>query len=116
MSSENGWAMDVARIEHDGGSRIEPPFSESWDDLTKLEWHAGVARVETGLPISVKPGAITINDIPQDGWYSITIASSSHSAFTYDQAWIYMSGIITGHKSTIAKQSRDEGKTHDEGR
>lgn len=111
MSREHGWAMDVARVEHEGGSHIEPPLSESWDDLTKLEWHAGVVRADTGLPITVKAGAVTINDVPQDGWYSITIASSSHSAYTYDQAWIYMSGIITGHKATVAKQSRDGGES-----
>lgn len=105
MSDRYG-RMDVQRIEHDHGSRIEPPLSEQWSDLDKLEWLAGVVHADTGLDITVKPGALLLNDVPQASYYSINLRSSSHSAFTYGDAWVYMSGVITGHKAARRQEQR----------
>ncbi len=42
--------MNVTRVNHGGGSHVEPPFDESWNDLTKLEWATAVSLADAGLP------------------------------------------------------------------
>lgn len=45
--------MEVRRVEHIGGSHIEPPLDQAWTDFDKLRWCAGVVLADSGLHIRV---------------------------------------------------------------
>lgn len=86
------------RIHTDRGSHIEPPLDPSWDDLTKLRWHAGVVAADTGLRVEVRDGAAldakTLR--PRPGCYSVNVGGSSAAAYSFHEAWTYLSGVSTG--------------------
>lgn len=45
LQENDGMSYDpptVRRVFTQGGSHIEPPFDENWDNLTKLRWQAAV--------------------------------------------------------------------------
>ncbi|MFC8278454.1 hypothetical protein ACFUJR_39305, partial [Streptomyces sp. NPDC057271] len=87
--------MNVTRVHTQRGSHIEPPLDPNWDNLTKLRWHAAVVAHETGLTVEVEPQ-------PEASDYSVTIVgSSSAAAYTYREAWVYLSGIGVGHGAAL---------------
>jgi hypothetical protein len=87
----------VARIETGDGSHIEPPLDQSWDEATKLAWHAAAVAADTGLRIHVHDEAASNADgreIP--GWYALSIGHTGCSAMDYGTAWTYLNGVVTG--------------------
>lgn len=106
MSDHEG-RMNVRRVQDDRGSHIEPPINEEWDDLTTLRWLAGVVHADTGLDIRVNSGGLIVDGVPQDDCFNIVLGSSSASAFAFDSAWTYISGVSAGHRAThCQEQSR----------
>lgn len=96
--------MEVQRIIHEGpygptGSHIEPPFEESWSELEKLQWKAGVVKADTGLHVQVTEGGVSVKRlgrwVPLKGVYGLTIDHSlAVSSMPYRDAWTYMNGMM----------------------
>lgn len=45
--------MEVVRVKTERGSHIEPALDESWTELDKLRWNAGVLKADTGVVIRI---------------------------------------------------------------
>lgn len=89
----------VKRIETGfGSSRIEPPFDSRWDTKEKMAWHAAVAEIDSGLTIEI----YSETDVLGHTFFSVNVGTSSVTATTYERAWIYINGVVTG-----AEQLRD---------
>ena len=44
--------LDVKRVQTtSGGSHIEPPLQDTWSEIEKLRWHAGVVLVDSGVRV-----------------------------------------------------------------
>jgi hypothetical protein len=97
--------LTVRRVQDEHGSHIEPPLGQSWDNSTKLEWHAAVVALDTGLDIEIGPGALRV--MRRGIWhaepdtYSVNImagggTTTSCSALNYHEAWIYLNGVRAG--------------------
>lgn len=85
--------MPVRRVEHAGGSHIEPPLDESWTDFHKLVWLAGVVEEDSGLRIRVTewthPGRFSISgETPGRSW--------SRGGGTFAETWRTMSDLSMG--------------------
>lgn len=99
MSAET---MTVTRVRTDHGSHIDPPFDHTWDDLTKLCWHAGVTAADTGLQVSVSPAYSRYKPnrwspwITEHGVYNVNIGYSTCGPMNYDRAWAYLNGVSAG--------------------
>lgn len=93
--------MEVRRIADGSGSHIEPPLEQSWSDLEKLRWHAGVVLADTGVRVGV-----TTNSASHKNWrgdwvidrdmYSLNVGRASYSAYRYDDAWTFIIGVSAG--------------------
>ena len=96
--------MDVTRIEDATGSHIEPPLDETWDDLTKLTWHAAVITHDTGIPIHVGyyggRYGIQVGDARSGGSHSL-------GGRSYDSAWTLIVGIHLGAQAAQGQASND---------
>lgn len=96
--------MNVTRVRDTTGDHIEPPLDESWDDLTKLRWHAAVVAHETGLSITVEDGARRTQDgTPIRGWYGLSVGPIGSAAFTFDGAWTYLNGVSAGAVAAVRR-------------
>ncbi|MFD4740589.1 hypothetical protein ACFWNQ_24975 [Streptomyces virginiae] len=80
--------MIVHRIRTDRGSHIEPALDPAWPDATKLQWHAAVTALDTGLPIHVHVAARSE--------YGLTVGNTGAAPFTYREAWEYLNGASAG--------------------
>lgn len=99
--------MDVTRVQHDHGSRIEPPLNPSWPDSVKLEWEAAVVAHDTGLSVSVTPARsqtwskLLRRWVDDHGLYDITVGSATSGPHSYQQARDCLHGVSLG-----ARQAR----------
>ncbi len=91
------------RIVHtERGSTPLPPMDDQWDKLTKLQWHAAVARERSGIAFNVSPASYRVGRIKQRGYYNVSLRypdgqfASSIGPITYDQAWMYINGVEAG--------------------
>ena len=93
-------AITVRRIEerrNDGiHETVIPPLEQSWDDLTKLHWKAAVANLDTGLNVRILEGGYWIDEVKQDGYYSIQVGNSSSGPHSYRDAWKFINGVVIG--------------------
>lgn len=91
--------MIVSRVHTDGGSHIEPPLNQAWDDYTKLQWHAAVVAHDTGL-------TIRIHKQFRRGQYGVQIVGySGAGSFDFRSAWVYISGVDAGAHTTTPKET-----------
>lgn len=93
--------MAVQRVADESGSHIEPPLDQSWDELTKLRWHAGVVEADCGVRAYIMPGALTTPGLFGSfrvHWnqYAIRIGNRSHSSFPFSEAWTFLNGVESG--------------------
>lgn len=84
--------MTVRRIHTENGSRIEPPFDESWPPQRRLEWWAAVTALDTGLNVEIRPRA-------RHDTYSVIAGNTSTSPLQYRDAWTYLTGFSAGARS-----------------
>jgi ABC-type Fe3+ transport system substrate-binding protein len=99
--------MEVQRVHEGNGSHIEPPLEQSWDDLTKLRWHAGVVKADSGVAAHIMPGAMSEKAVLgvvgpyRTRWdiYAIRVGNASHSAYTFREAWDFLNGVETGARA-----------------
>ena len=101
--------MTVARIRDDRGSHIAPPLEQSWSDLEKLRWQAGVVLVDSGVRVRISDDARASSngvDIPVLG---ILIGRSSTSR-TFRAAWDYLNGVSAGACEAIRQADNGEAQ------
>jgi hypothetical protein len=77
------------------GSAVEPPLDPSWDDRTKLAWHAAVTSCDTGhsVRVEVLPGRF------RDSYrlsYGGDAVVGQVSPLSFIEAWSVVSGIAIG--------------------
>jgi hypothetical protein len=93
--------MTVRRVHDDTGTHIEPEFDQTWDEETKLRWHAAVVAHDTGLAIRVHPHTdsfgrtqygLNIGEINQGGQTSLCMRP-------YYDAWDALSHISIGARA-----------------
>lgn len=101
----------VRRVQDNGGSHIEPPFNEKWDDLIALRWQAAVVEVDTGLRVRVSGGG---HEVKRRGrWvsvsdsYSLQVGACSVGSFDFKSAWSFLSGVSVGAEVVSAEPGRD---------
>ena len=104
-------ALTVTRVRTDTGTHIEPPLDESWDDHTKLCWHAAVIMCDCpGIKVQVKTGGLKRKrfrkwvEVP--GVYNIMVGHSSAAPFTYREAWDYLNGVQIGWEAAQAGEDK----------
>lgn len=101
--------MNVTRVETDSVSRVEPPFDNAWDDLTKLEWQAAVASLDTGLLVTVTV-ANTGSWRTVKRFFNVGCGSSSSSSssgpYDYREALMVLIGISIGAGCEAAAVTR----------
>jgi len=87
--------VKTTRITTGRGSHIVPPLDQDWSALLKLEWHASIASMDTGLEIRVSQ---TDKSFPST--YMVTIVgASAHSDCPFDAAWTLINGIASGGRA-----------------
>lgn len=94
--------MEVRRVEHKGGSRIEPPVKESWDDFTKLRWKAGCVLADAGVRVTVRRSWLN----PRR--YMLCTSVSGFSDSSADHCWTLLTGIEAGAKAALREVDRGE--------
>ncbi len=93
--------MTVEYHRADGRGWPEPALDQSWDEVTKLRWKAGVVLAETGVSVTVVTNSSLRKNLlghwkPERGVFSLGIGNSSHSAYTYREAWDFLNGVAAG--------------------
>jgi hypothetical protein len=94
--------MKVARIETENGSHIEPPLDQTWDNLTKLRWHAAVVMEDTGYLVDIEIEESDYSTrtlgvwVRNRGYYDIRIAGTVSGPHSFDGAWDYLTGVSAG--------------------
>lgn len=88
-----GEPMEVRRVDHAGGSRIEPPLDQSWTDFDKLRWCAGVVLADAGIYIRVTrwnhPQKYSLSgETPTRSW--------SHSDGNFYETWRAITNLGMG--------------------
>ncbi|GGU62711.1 hypothetical protein [Streptomyces lavendofoliae] len=92
--------MNVARVQTESGSRIEPPLDPDWDEHTKLLWKAAVVALDAGLQVTVTDGGYSEwhkgawHAVP--GRYCIRVGTSSNAAYSFREAWCFLTGVSVG--------------------
>lgn len=93
-------AMMVIRVQEEFGSRVEPPFREDWDDLTKLQWHAALTTYDSGLDVSVEIAGVRRRELGRwidvTGMFNVRCGGTSVGPNTYHGAVDVMTGIGIG--------------------
>ncbi|MFF3998538.1 hypothetical protein ACFYX8_35180 [Streptomyces cyaneofuscatus] len=97
--------MIVTRVHETGGSHIEPPLDQAWDDLTKLTWKAAVVTLDTGLDIAATEAEYFSNGVRQQGFYNIAVGSSSTGPLDFRSTWDYLNGVSTGATQTTRRRA-----------
>lgn len=97
--------MKVTRVKDATGTHIKPPLDQTWDEETKLRWHAAVVAHDTGLTVGLHPHADALGRT----WYGITIGEidkggqSSLAGGPYRDAWDLLSHVSIGAQAVIAR-------------
>lgn len=94
----------VTRIAHEGGgSHVEPPLDQAWDELTKLRWHAEVVAVDTGKRCEVRGAKYRIDDRLQVGFFNVHYRGKCGVAvqgpMDFRSAWDWLNGFAAGAKA-----------------
>jgi hypothetical protein len=87
----------------------EPPLDETWSDLDKLRWHAGVLQARTGLHLKITTGGYQINGQTirnRYGWSML--AAGGGGSYDFNEMWTYINGIERGCKAYRLHQSTKE--------
>lgn len=88
--------MKVSRIETQNGSQVIPELDQAWDNLTRLRWKAGIAALDTGLPIHLDHADIRADrEGPSLRGFVVQVGTLS-TALDFDEAWHYLEGIRVG--------------------
>jgi hypothetical protein len=89
------------------GHRVNPPYDESWDEITKLRWFAALIGHRTGVQVRVaqrtKVKEVDSNTGPgTDRFFTFTYQiSTQRMEYTdtpapYDVTWAWLSGLEAG--------------------
>lgn len=96
--------MRVERVAMESGSRVEPPMDPAWDDLTKLQWLAAVAELDTGLSVSVEPAGVRRRRFGQwhnvGGLYNVRCRNTVAGPFSYTETDSLLFGVSFGARVT----------------
>lgn len=88
--------LDVKRVQTtSGGSHIEPPLQDTWSEIEKLRWHAGVVLVDSGVRVTINDSerySVNGRDVPVIG---IQVGNTMTSK-RFDDAWNYLNGVSAG--------------------
>ena len=75
------------------GHRVDPPYVDNWDELTKLRWFAALIGNRTGVQVRVRQldgeDALAYQISTQRMEYTDTPAS-------YEVTWAWLSGLEAG--------------------
>jgi len=88
--------MIVTRVHEAGGSHIEPPLDQAWDELTRLTRKAAAVTLDTGLDIAVTEAKYFSNGVRQQGFYNTVVGSSSTGPCSFRSTWDYLNGVSIG--------------------
>jgi hypothetical protein len=102
--------MHVVRVQDDTGTHIEPALDQTWDEVTKLRWHAAVVAHDTGLRIELHP------HLGEDGHYQYGVnigeidggGLSSFNVGAYLDAWYALTHISIGAESVRRAIAHEE--------
>ncbi|MBI0293317.1 hypothetical protein JBE04_02080 [Streptomyces sp. PRKS01-29] len=91
--------LTVTRTHDATGSHIEPPLDQSWDEPTKLAWHAAVIAHDTGITVQVHHHSndrygICIGDMSAGGQTIV-------GGHTYQSAWEFVGAVGIGAEAVI---------------
>lgn len=83
------------------GHKVEPPFDEGWDELTKLRWFAALIGNRTGVQVRVAEKTTQQNDLDGSEWdVEEFLVSTQHLESTspapYEVTWAWLSGLEAG--------------------
>lgn len=91
--------MRVTRVHTEHGSHIEPPIDQSWPDLKRLQWQAGVASLGTGITITVTMAKYWVGGVRQYGHYNVSAPGSTSGPHTYAQASDWLLAMVDGARA-----------------
>lgn len=94
--------ITIRRIVTARGSHIEPPLDDAWTDLQKLQWHAAVILVDTGLEIGISEygecGCRPGHGAPT---YMLTVGPTHIRHDTYLDLWHSMNDMAIGFRAAF---------------
>ena len=98
---EGDWDLDyeppvVRRVEHEGGSHVEPPFTEDMSDLEKLRHLAVLVESSTGIRIRVCDGASWTGGRFNRGGFAWQIGRTGGGDGSFHLAWTTLHGVELG--------------------
>jgi hypothetical protein len=84
-----------------------PAYDEDWPEVTRLEWHAAVIALETGLRIDVEctrnlPAGVRVRDYPdaRQDIFRISVKGTWAMGITdpveFKDAWNFLDGVKVG--------------------
>lgn len=93
-TQEVGVPVEVERVFSENGmsSHIEPPLDPEWSDLQKLQWHAAIVEMDTGVKF-------TIREQRTNGrlYYGYSYRNVGATANDYYDMWTFLNGFSDGH-------------------
>lgn len=95
--------IPVRRVEHDGGSHIEPPLPDKADDLTALRWHAGALEADTGIRVTIARFRHRIGRTT----YALSSPVAGISAMSCSDLWAYINGMSHGAEAARRLDGRE---------
>lgn len=91
--------MEVTRVREGNHTWIEPPLDNSWDDLTRLRWHAAVTEHDCGVSVRVeRPTRLTE--------YNVLVGGSSIAPLNFTEAWSFITGVSIGAAQSHREETR----------
>jgi hypothetical protein len=93
--------MTIIRTRHLRGGRGYAPSIEldpTWDELTKLRWHAAAvtAYCKHKIVIEVEDADFTIDNERHWGYFNVRIKNSVAGPMRYRSAWNHINGVFAG--------------------
>jgi hypothetical protein len=89
--------MNVTRVKTATGDRVEPSCDDTWDEETKLRWHAAVVAHDTGLPIEI------CHSNTGDRPYGFRTSQTGGAPYDFHGAWDLLNGIAVGARKVVAQ-------------
>lgn len=91
--------VDVRMVQDGNMTYPDPPFDPDWSDRTKLEWHAAIAELESGVRIRIADGHFRLMEngrwVEHEPHYSVQVGYSS-TVLPFRGAWTYINGARAG--------------------
>jgi len=83
--------MHVTRVHGELESHIEPALSDRWTPIDRLRWAAGVAKVDSGLTIRIRPLLEQDHEA-----YGLEVSGQSWNSGGYQRTWRTISDLSIG--------------------